>query len=80
MSKSVISNQAEIDLQSKSTLDENKVAMEKSQYTVKKITVKKINSTEHDNFAQDILGIHNVYSNRERSTKILRFLYSGSWS
>lgn len=61
MSKSVISNQAEIDLQSKSTLDENKVAMEKSQYTVKKI-----NSTEHDNFAQDILGIHNVYSNREQ--------------
>jgi bacterioferritin len=31
MSKSVIiSNQAEIDLQSKSTLEENKVAMEKS--------------------------------------------------
>ena len=43
-----------IDLQSKYTLEENKVAMEKSQYTVKKI-----NSTEHDNFAQeDILGIH----------------------
>ena len=76
MSKSVIiSNQAEIDLQSKSTLDENKVAMEKSQYTVKKI-----NRTEHDNFAQDILGIHNIYSNRERYTQILRFLYSGSWS
>jgi catechol-2,3-dioxygenase len=37
-------------------LEENKVAMEKSQYTVKKI-----NSTEHDNFAQeDILGIHHV--------------------
>jgi catechol-2,3-dioxygenase len=42
-------------LQSKNTLEENKVAMEKSQYTVKKI-----NSTEHDNFAQDILGIHHV--------------------
>ena len=42
MSKSVISNQAEIDLQSKSTLDENKVAMEKSQYIpLKKLPLKK---------------------------------------
>jgi glyoxalase family protein len=37
-------------------LEENKVAMEKSQYAVKKII-----STERDNFAQeDILGIHHV--------------------
>jgi glyoxalase family protein len=37
-------------------LEENKVAMEKSQYAVKKI-----NSTQHDNFTQeDILGIHHV--------------------
>lgn len=43
-------------MQSKSTLEENKVAVEKSQYAIKKI-----NSTEHDNFAQeDILGIHHV--------------------
>src|SRR5919112_840464 len=56
MSESVLMcNQAD-NLQSKSTLEENKVAMEKSQYTVKKI-----NKTEHDNFAQeDILGIHHV--------------------
>ncbi len=46
-----------IDLQSKYTLEEeNKVAVKKSQYTVKKI-----NSTEQGNFAQeDILGIHHV--------------------
>ena len=46
----------QIDLQSKITLVEFKVAMEKSQYTIKKS-----NSTEHDNFPQkDILGIHHV--------------------
>jgi glyoxalase family protein len=45
-----------MDLQSKNTLEENKVAMEKSQYTIKKI-----NSTEQDNLTQqDILGIHHV--------------------
>jgi glyoxalase family protein len=45
-----------VDLQSKYTLEENKVAVEKSQYAVKKI-----NSTEHNNFAQeDVLGIHHV--------------------
>jgi glyoxalase family protein len=46
----------QIDLQSKITLEEIKEAMEKSQYTIKKS-----NSTEHDNFPQkDILGIHHV--------------------
>jgi len=44
-----------MDLQSKNTLEENKLAMEKSQYTIKKI-----NSTEQDNLTQDILGIHHV--------------------
>jgi len=43
-------------IQSKYTSEENKAAMEKSQYTVKKIK-----SSEHNNFAQnDILGIHHV--------------------
>jgi glyoxalase family protein len=46
----------QINLQSKYTSEENKAAMEKSQYTVKKIK-----SSEHNNFAQkDILGIHHV--------------------